>query len=162
MDTTKDSRDFRAVMGRLPTGVTIVACGPAQAPSAMTANSVTSVSLEPPLLLVCVRNASRWLGCLQAQGHFSVNVLNAEQQRISQHYTGRPDTGCGARWDDAGQAPVLEGASAALVCEVSTLHSAGDHTIVIGRVTAMRQSDTPHNALVFLRGRYHELAGVAA
>lgn len=162
METKEDSKGFRAVMGRLPTGVTIVACGPADAPAAMTANSVTSVSLEPPLLLVCVRNASRWLARLQADGHFSVNVLNADQQRISQHYAGKPDIACDARWDDEGRAPVLEGASAALVCEVNTLHSAGDHTIVVGRVTAMRQSSADHNALVFLRGRYHELAGVTA
>ncbi len=162
MDSTLDSHRFRAAMACLPTGVTLVACGTAEAPAAMTANSVTSVSLAPPLLLVCVRNESRWLSPLQRHGRFSVNVLRAGHQATSQYYAGRRDAACQARWALEHGVPVLENASAALVCEVAARHAAGDHTIVVGRVSALRHSDPDGSALVYLRGQYHELGGAAA
>lgn len=162
MDSTLDSRRFRAAMACLPTGVTVVACGTAEAPAAMTANSVTSVSLEPPLLLVCVRNESRWLSPLRRHGRFSVNVLKAGHQAVSQYYAGRGDAGCEAPWALEQGVPVLDNAGAALVCEVVAQHAAGDHTIVVGRVNALRHGDLDARALVYLRGQYHELGGAAA
>ena len=163
MEITLDSRRFRAAMACLPTGVTVVACGTATEPAAMTANSVTSVSLEPPLLLVCVRNESRWLSPLQRHGYFSVNVLKAGHQAVSQHYAGRGNSACQAQWVVEHDVPVLDNAGAALVCEVVAQHAAGDHTIVIGQVVALRDSgpDSGAGALVYLRGQYHELGGVA-
>lgn len=162
MESTFDSQRFRAAMACLPTGVTVVACGTSDEPSAMTANSVTSVSLTPPLLLVCVRNESRWLSPLRLHGRFSVNVLRAGHQAVSQYYAGRRDSACQPNWASEHGVPVLADASAALVCEVVAQHPAGDHTVVIGEVKALRQSAPGGSALVYLRGQYHELAGAAA
>lgn len=162
MDNTLDSQRFRTAMASMPTGVTVVACGTDAEPAAMTANSVTSVSLAPPLLLVCVRNESRWLSPLQRHGRFSVNVLRAGHQAVSQYYAGRRDAACDARWTSEHGVPVLDDAGTALVCEVVAQHPAGDHTIVIGQVQALRQAAPDRSALVYLRGQYHELGGVAA
>lgn len=162
MDNKLDSQQFRTAMACLPTGVTVVACGPCDAPAAMTANSVTSVSLAPPLLLVCVRNESRWLSPLQRHGRFSVNVLRAGHQAVSQYYAGRGDSACQAHWNEERGVPVLDDAGAALVCDVVAQHPAGDHTIVIGEVKALRRSEPQSRALVYLRGQYHELGGAAA
>lgn len=159
MEATARAREFRALMGRLATGVTVVACGEddSGAPCAMTANSVTSVSLDPPLLLVCVRNQSRWLPRLKACGSFSVNVLRADQQDISQHFAGQPSHAPELDWQRLEGIPVIGGAAASFACAVTAMHSAGDHTIVIGQVLAMQDSPAATEALIYLRGQYRSL-----
>lgn len=151
---------YRALMGRLATGVTVVACGAPERPQAMTANSVTSVSLEPPLLLVCVRNRSRWLPRLLEHGRFSVNVLGAGQRDVSRRYAGQCATDDEPDWRSDEGVPVLADASAAFTCRVQATHAAGDHTIVVGLVERMHGAGDA-SALVFLQGRYHPL-GLAA
>jgi flavin reductase (DIM6/NTAB) family NADH-FMN oxidoreductase RutF len=149
-------------MGRLATGVTVVACGDPDAPCAMTANSVTSVSLDPALLLVCVRNQSRWLPQLRACGNFSVNVLRADQQDISQYFAGQPCHTPQLDWQQLEGVPVIGGAAASFACSVAAMHSAGDHTIVIGRVLAMQDSPAATEALIYLRGQYRSLPFAAS
>lgn len=157
MNTRDRSRDFRALMGRFATGVTVVACGDPLSPHAMTANSVTSVSLDPPMLLVCVRNQSRWLPMLQACGHFSVNVLRADQRAISQRFAGLNSDDASPTWTQRLGAPLLTGAAASFACRVDATYPAGDHTIVVGEVVGMEGDDSPPDALIYLKGQYRSL-----
>ena len=151
-------RRFRQSMSRYATGVSVLACGDAAAPAAMTANSLTSVSLEPPLILFCVRNEGRFLSEVRRQPLFSVNVLNADQVAVAQRYAGRISDLPTPRWHELQGVPVLRDAQASLVCRLHDQHLAGDHTIVIGEVIHTLQTDRDDAALVFFGGRYHRLA----
>lgn len=155
---------FRTLMGRFVTGVTIIGVR-AQPPSnpaarddvrAMTANAVTAVSLDPLLLLVCIRNESQFLPAVMQIQAFSVNVLAAGQDDISRHYGGRPQSPCPAQWDwHSGNVPVLAGANAAFACRIHSSHRAGDHTVVYGEVVEMVAADPAAPALIYAAGRYH-------
>ena len=80
---------FRSVMSNLPTGVTVVTVGTPEGPVGMTANAVTSLSLEPPLMLVCFDNTARTLPAVRATGHFGINVLAAGQDDLARLFTHR-------------------------------------------------------------------------
>lgn len=157
VEQTADRR-FRQCMSRYATGVSVLACGDAASPAAMTANSLTSVSLDPPLILFCVRNGGSFLGEVLRQPDFSVNVLNADQMTVSQRYAGRPDGMPAPRWTALHGVPVLDEAEASLVCRLRDHHRAGDHTIVIGEVLHMTHAESTDAALVFFGGRYHRLS----
>jgi flavin reductase (DIM6/NTAB) family NADH-FMN oxidoreductase RutF len=152
-------KQFRSLMGRFVTGVTIVATPSPEGVAAMTANAVTAVSLEPLLLLVCIRNESRLLPTLLGSGGFSVNVLAAGQDAIGLHYGGRALERSPARWTtDASGLPQLHGANACFFCRVDGSHRAGDHTVVYGEVTAMQAAEPVGPALVYAAGRFADLA----
>jgi flavin reductase (DIM6/NTAB) family NADH-FMN oxidoreductase RutF len=122
---------------------------------AMTASSVTSVSLSPLLLLFCVRNESRLLPHLRACGHFSVNVLASHQDTISRYYGGQPALGNPGQWTfSETSAPVLSGANASFICKTESLQAFGDHHVVIGEVFDMVSADPPAPALIYAAGRY--------
>lgn len=149
---------FRSLMSRFVTGVTVVAVPHATSPGGvigMTANAVSAVSLDPLLLLCCVRNQSALLPLLVRGSHFSVNVLSSAQDAVSRYYGGQRDRGDGGQWDfSVGGAPVLEGANASFICEVSTCHEAGDHTVIFGAVRHMKAIEPPAPALVYACGKY--------
>ncbi|MNK53292.1 FMN reductase (NADH) NtaB [compost metagenome] len=156
-ESTTDRR-FRQCMSRYATGVSVLACGDTETPAAMTANSLTSVSLDPPLILFCVRNEGRFLDEVLTHPDFSVNVLSANQIEVSQRYAGRGDGLPTPQWSDLHGVPVLQDSQASLVCRLHEHYLAGDHTIVIGRVLHTVQATDVDAALVFLGGRYHRLA----
>lgn len=146
-------------MSRFVTGVTVIATDAGDTIAAMTANAVTAVSLEPVILLVCVRNESRMRNLILARQRFSVNILAADQGAVSRHYGGRPDSTCPARWTASEDGvPVLEGANASIVCEIDAYHRVGDHTVIYGLVTGMTAGEEAAPALVFAGGRYHDIA----
>lgn len=150
-----DSQAFREVMGSFPTGVTVVATlAPGARPVGLTVNSFTSVSLEPPLVLVCLDHASASHDPLLSSGTFSVNVLARDQEVLARRFASEPSAGRfeGLAWTPHGGAPVLEGAVAWLVCGIEATHAAGDHTIVVGRVTALHRGEG--EALAFHRGAF--------
>ncbi|MDP9607665.1 UNVERIFIED_ORG: flavin reductase (DIM6/NTAB) family NADH-FMN oxidoreductase RutF [Variovorax paradoxus] len=153
-----DARKFRSLMSRFVTGVTVVGVPHSQLPDevvAMTASSVTSVSLSPLLLLFCVRNESRLLPHLQAAGTFSVNVLGSHQDDISRYYGGQTAQGsCGTWIRTAEFAPALAGANASFVCRTQHLQAFGDHHVVIGEVVDMVSADPPSPALIYASGKY--------
>jgi flavin reductase (DIM6/NTAB) family NADH-FMN oxidoreductase RutF len=153
-----DSRRFRSLMSRFVTGVTVIAVPHAEYPDevvAMTASSVTSVSLSPLLLLFCVRNESRLLSHLQAaSGTFSVNVLASHQDAISRHYGGQSADGSAGSWKLAGSVPALVGANATFICRAQHLQAFGDHHVVVGEVTDMVSADPPSPALIYACGKY--------
>ena len=157
MDSRK--QQFRSLMGRFVTGVTVVAVRHGDEVGAMTANAVTAVSLEPLLLLVCFRSQSRLLPALLGTRVFSVNVLSSAQVDVSRHYGGQAMGACPAHWRlDLAGAPVLEGANATFVCRVDSSHCAGDHTVIYGAVDDMLAASPAAPALVYAGGRYHDLA----
>ena len=155
---TADPRKFRDLMGRFVTGVAVIGVPDADrsgAVVAMTASSITSVSLDPLLVLFCIRNESRPLPHLRASGGFSINVLASHQDTISRYYGGQAAQGSEGAWEiSSGRAPALAGANASFICQSQHLQAFGDHHVVIGEVTDMVSSDPPEPALVYAGGKY--------
>lgn len=154
-----DQKRFRQLMGRFVTGVTVIATRSNDQILAMTANAVTAVSLDPLLLLCCVRNESGMLPVLLSEKQFSVNVLAAGQDNVSRYYGGQRNGVSPARWTlHQGSAPVLAGANASFVCDLHTAQQVGDHTVVYGAVRKMEAAAQAFPALVYAAGRYHDIA----
>ena len=158
-----DPVTFRRVAGTFTTGVTVITVerAPGQV-HGMTANSFTSVSLDPLLVLVCVDQDARLLSFLKSQRRFGVSILRAGQQALSEYFAKIVQTpeeharlGIRYRWTSSG-IPLLEATLAELACNVVGEHPAGDHTIFIGEVESMECHDGA--PLLFHRGQYRCLA----
>jgi flavin reductase (DIM6/NTAB) family NADH-FMN oxidoreductase RutF len=170
MDTARQAdlvrqRAFRDAMGLFPTGVTLVtARGPDGEDQAITANSVTSVSLEPLLLLVCVEYASRLHHVVLSAGRFAVSVLGLDGEPISRKLARRGHDTEGAlagvphhRGPHTG-ALLLDEALATFECVTTAAHPGGDHTVLIGGVLAVEMPRPEAEPLVWHRARYTALA----
>jgi flavin reductase (DIM6/NTAB) family NADH-FMN oxidoreductase RutF len=142
-------------MACYPTGVTIVAAVDDEGvPFGLTVNSFTSVSLDPPLVLVCIGHTSSSHDRLVAGRHFAINVLSGGQGAEAGRFATEPSEGRfdEVAWHAGGSgAPILEATTAWLDCEVHEVLEGGDHSIVIGRVLESWVGDAP--ALLFHRGR---------
>ena len=145
---------LRTVMSCFPTGVTVVATRDGGGgPLGLTVNSFTSVSLEPPLVLVCIDRDANSHDPLLAAGGFTVSVLSGPQADIAARFATRPSEGRfeGIDWSPAPSGnPVLSGCTAWLDCSVQEVLTAGDHTIVLAEVVAADWTEEP--ALLFHRG----------
>lgn len=154
-----DARTLRDAMGCFATGVTVVtAFGGDGAPIGLTANSFTSVSLDPPLLLVCVAQSSVSGEAMRAAEHFAVNVLQIGQQPTSNRFAGKGEDRFAATPWHKGEtgAPVLDGSLCTFECAREAVHEAGDHFILVGRV--VRAGFEPHrDPLLYFRGKYRRL-----
>ncbi len=133
---------FRQVMGQFATGVTVVATATDAGLSGLTVNSFTSVSLDPPLVLVCIDLTSHTLSFLRASGHFSVSFLTNTQEALSRCFATssaeRYDRFCHAPYHIAATgSPILDGALAFVDARIIAEYPGGDHAIFIGRVVAM-------------------------
>lgn len=150
-----DTRALRDAFGTFMTGVTVVTTrDTADAPRGFTANSFTSVSLDPPLLLVCIAKASRSLETFTRADGFAVNVLADDQREISLTFA-RPgeDRFAGLGWRPGRTgAPILDGVAAWFDCRRHQVVDAGDHVILIGRVEDFAAAD--RGALGYARGGY--------
>jgi flavin reductase (DIM6/NTAB) family NADH-FMN oxidoreductase RutF len=154
--------EFRRALGGFATGVTVitVARGADQV-HGMTANAFCSVSLEPPLVLVCVDHASDTHPLLLAAPRFGVNVLREDQREVARFFAGAEKNpreaerlGIRYRFTSRGT-PLLDSALAQLDCAVAARHEAGDHTIFVGQVE--EAVATPAAPLLFFAGDYHAL-----
>jgi flavin reductase (DIM6/NTAB) family NADH-FMN oxidoreductase RutF len=153
---------FRRVMGSFATGVTVVTVQrePGKV-HGMTANSFTSVSLDPLLILVCVDQNAQLLSFLKNARRFGVNILRSDQQALSEHFA-KPhpppeeerQLNVQFEWAPSG-IPLLAGSLAQLTCNVAAQYMAGDHTIFIGEVESMREGDG--EPLLYHRRKYREL-----
>ena len=153
-----DRLEYRRLMGNWATGVSLVTATGSEGPFGATANSVTSLSLEPPLLLVCFDLEARTLVAVRESGRFCVNMLSAEQEQISRRFalkTEMAEKFAELAYRDEDGVPVLEQCLAYVVCEVEQELQAGDHVIVIGRPVRGVQDDEKH-PLIFFRGAYWE------
>lgn len=158
---------LRQAMGKFATGVTVVTARADGVEHAMTANSLVSVSLHPPLVLFCVRRGARFRRAVLRSGHWGVSVLGADQEHVSRWCARSERTAS----DQLGGfpvvpgpstgAPLLAGAVATLECRTVSTQEAGDHTIVIGQVLATATSQEPVLPLIFYERGYHTILALA-
>lgn len=145
---------LRRCLGHFATGVAIVSYDAPTGTRGLTVNAFTSVSLDPPLVLVCLDKRSRAIGHVP-QSPFAVNVLHANQRDLARHFAGRPVSDVAPAWQRIDAVPVLTDCLAWLACAPWSHHDAGDHVIVVGRVVAF--GTNPQTPLCFFRGEFIEL-----
>ncbi|WP_439534118.1 flavin reductase family protein [Polymorphobacter sp.] len=151
-------RELRDAFGCFATGVTIVTSQTDEGERiGFTANSFTSVSIDPPLLLVCPANGASALPGLRAAGRFAVNVLDPESQAVADRFAMRGvDRFAGADWQDWDGVPVLASAKAAFACTLHADHDGGDHRIIVGHIRRFGLAPDV-DSLLYLHGRYRRL-----
>jgi flavin reductase (DIM6/NTAB) family NADH-FMN oxidoreductase RutF len=152
----RDAELFREVFGRFPTGVAVVTSATPSGAGGMTANAVCSLSLDPLLVLVCFENRARTLPLVREAGRFGLNVLSSEQEGLAGIFASKLPEGEkleGVSHRIEHDVPLLDGALAWAVCTLADLIAGGDHTIVIGEVTAMGLGEG--DPLLWYSGRYH-------
>ena len=155
-----DLKKFRACLARFASGVTVVTCTAGDGEHCgITANSLSSVSLEPPLILWNIAKVSRSLEAYLAVEHFAVNILTARQIEISQRFAkSEKNLFDGIAHDvSANGVPILPDTLACLECRTTQIHDCGDHHIIIGEVLEYRAGDA--EPLLFFAGDYASLAG---
>ncbi|MDQ0466787.1 flavin reductase (DIM6/NTAB) family NADH-FMN oxidoreductase RutF [Caulobacter ginsengisoli] len=158
-DPTADGRALRDAFGCFTTGVTVVTTlNQAGERVGFTANSFASVSLDPPLALMCIGHDASCLPALEASGFFAINVLHVDQQVLSRQFTAKnadrfegltPEV-----WKTG--APIIPGCMANFDCETHYAFDAGDHRVFVGKVLKVGY-DPGHEPLVFLRGGYRRV-----
>ena len=161
---TVESDSFRQIMGNFATGCTVVTL-PGEEPHGMTANAVSSVSLDPPLCLVCVDHDTTCYERLSGgTDGYAVNILTEDQRDLGEYFANMteleqdPFESRSVRTEETG-APIFEDSIAYLDCTVDAAHEAGDHTIYVGRAEAGKLLDAEADPLLFFRGQWDSLAG---
>jgi len=160
--------DFRRVVGSFATGVTVITTrDPEGRPKGFTANAFTSLSLDPPLVIVCVDKSSETYPALAREDGavFAVNILADHQEELSRRFASKGgDKFGGVEFhEERTGAPILDGVLAHVECEVAQLFDGGDHTIVVGEVQNLgvnpEEADGPTaRPLLFYRGKYNVFA----
>jgi flavin reductase (DIM6/NTAB) family NADH-FMN oxidoreductase RutF len=153
-----DPRTLRDALGCFATGVTVVTCQHEGVPAGLTVNSFTSVSLDPPLLLVCVAKMAASATALTAASDFAINVLQTGQQPASIRFSTRDEDRFGTTPWSCGEAgaPILKDSLCVFECERYAVHDGGDHYILVGQV--MKASfDASLDPLLYFRGKYRRL-----
>jgi flavin reductase (DIM6/NTAB) family NADH-FMN oxidoreductase RutF len=154
-----DPSAFRDVCGRFATGVCAVTSFGADGPSGMTANAVTSLSLEPPLMIVCFDRTARTLGAVEHSRRFGVHFLAHDQERIAALFASKlpePEKFEAVEWSERSGVPAPPGCLAGLACELRDLIVGGDHLIGVGEVVDLWAA--PGEPLLFFRGDYWALS----
>jgi flavin reductase (DIM6/NTAB) family NADH-FMN oxidoreductase RutF len=151
---------FRLVMGHFATGVTVVTTLEGERPHGITVNALSSVSLDPPLVMVALDRGRRITPLVRSHGRFAVNILGEGQQALSDCFAGAPvvpdrESFCGAAWTPGtGGLPLLDGAIAVLECTVTAAVPAGDHDLFVARVDAVTADGPDAMPLLYYRRRY--------
>jgi flavin reductase (DIM6/NTAB) family NADH-FMN oxidoreductase RutF len=153
-----EARSFRDALGRFATGVAFVTAAPDGEPAGLIVNSLTSVSLEPPLVSFCPSRSSLTWSRMRRAGRFGVNILGRKHERFAMRATpAGADRFAGLNWELGPRGvPLLTDALATLECETLAEHPTGDHWIVIGRVDDVRTSPL-NDPLVFFAGAFGAL-----
>lgn len=154
MDSKIDIRSLRDCFGRFATGVTVVSYRSNEGARGVTMNSFTSVSLDPPLVLVSVARTSRSCAVI-GSAPFAVNVLGAGQKDVALHFAGRPQDGIRIAWnddEDVATTPSLADAIAVLQCKPWRQYDGGDHVLIVGEVTSTVTRDG--EPLAFSAGQF--------
>ena len=149
---------FRAALGAYATGVTVVTAIGQNGPSGATANAVTSLSLDPPMMLACLDRGSRTLTSVRAQGRFGVNALAAGQADLARRFAAKDpelEKWAGVEWSERLELPRLDGGLMWVACELRDLIDGGDHLILTGNVIDAESGDG--EPLLFHRGDYRDL-----
>ena len=168
-----DPNMFKKALGRFASGVTVLTVHDSGSDHGMTASAFTSLSLDPPLVLVCIRKGNRCYEMIENAGTFVVNILAQDQDTFSNRFAGGLIDSDGewkawpegqSTFDDLeitrgkhSTAPLLPGCLAHLECGLETVHSGGDHGIFIGRVVAIHVNDETSDPLLYFAGQYGRL-----
>jgi len=153
------SEEFRRVCSRFATGVTVAGVvDPAGAPHGLTVNSFTSVSLSPPLVLICLGHAVTVIDAFRAASHFGISVLGESQRELSERFARKGHDRFGSTPWHAGVtgAPLLDACLAEMECAARHRFTVGDHDLLVGEVVAARVREGA--PLVYYASRYRELA----
>lgn len=159
-DPAAQSLAFRRVMREWVTGVTVLTVRAGDQAHGMTCNSFTSVSVEPPTILVCVRVDSRTHGLVVAAGRFAINLLPASQQGLADRYAGVYGGEAQDRFDDVahrkglGGEPLIDGALGWFECRITASHPGRTHTIFVAEVERSEAGDDDASPLVRFRSAY--------
>ena len=151
--------DFRNALGAFATGITVITTKGIDHPFGMTANAFSSVSLDPPLVLICVISGTYGAETIQRNGVFAVNILGSDHEPISRYFSSKDRPRGAEAFDEIPHtfavtgAPILEGAAGYLDCRVHAMHEAGDHLVFIGEVVALGH-DHEAKPLLFHGGKY--------
>lgn len=151
--------EFKIALGRWASGVTIVTSAAEDQIHGMTVSAFCSVSLDPPLILVCADKASITNQLIQKSGIFAANILSEDQDNLSNRFASKKDEHRrfeGVTWNiGATGAPIISNCSAVLDCRVTANHDGGDHVIYIGHVESIEINEL--NPLVYYQGAYHSI-----
>ncbi len=157
-DPAQDARAFRDALGAYATGVTVVTVPSADGPIGITANSFASVSLDPPLVLWSPAKSSKRFNYFTGAKHFAIHVLDAHQKQLCDGFTKNKSAFDGLDVSmNEHNVPLIEGCLARFECSLHAEHDAGDHTIMIGKVTRAQSRDGM--PLLFQSGRFVSLKG---
>jgi len=150
-----DARAFRQCLAHYATGVTVITTAVDGERAGIAANSFSSLSLDPPLVLWSLGRASRSASAFRRSTHFAVNVLSHAQLPVAEAFSSRStDKFAGFQWlPGEGGLPLLAGSVATLECKVERMLEAGDHVLFIGEVLRFRREDDA-SPLIFVQGRY--------
>ncbi len=151
-----DARAFRDTIALFATGVAIVIAEVEGQVHAMTANAITSLSLDPLLVLFCPGKRARLAQSLVQMQRFTINFLREDQQALSSYFAGgwKDSAPPPFRFVPSDAGPRLQGALATVGCETERVSEAGDHWLVVGRVVLLHRGVAPHRPLLFFRGKY--------
>jgi len=157
--------EFRATLGLFATGVAVMTARAGDLAHGMTANAISSVSLDPLLVLVCVEREAVMRKVVEEVGAFAISVLAADQEHLSRWFADPARPNGTVQFDGVAHhpapvtgAPLLDGAIAWVECTVDASHDAGDHVIFIGRVRSLRRA-ARRDPLLYFASRYRGLAG---
>lgn len=157
-DPTLDQRSFRNALGAYATGVTVVTVPTDDGPVGITANSFASVSLDPPLVLWSPAKSSKRFNDFSGAPHFAIHVLDAHQQEVCNGFTRDKHAFDGLDWHNGDHnVPLIDGCLARFECTAFAEHDAGDHTIIVGRVTQAQVREG--EPLLFQGGRFVSIKG---
>jgi len=157
--TPPDARRFRDTLGLFATGVAVIVAHVDGEVLAMTANAVSSVSLDPMLVMFCPGKNSKLAQRVQRLSGFTINILRQEQEALSTYFAGgwKQPTPPPFRLVPSRGAPRLEGGLASIGCSPWQVIEAGDHWMVIGQVLELHTGIPPHRPLLFHAGRYRHM-----
>ena len=162
-DPSPSPDDFRAAMRHFPGNVSVITVGTGKERSGLVVTSAVSLAAEPPMVIACINRSSSSWPLLGQFGHFGVNSLSSTQKEIAERFSGRggikgADRYANAEWItlETG-APLLRNASVALVCALEDMIDRASHSIIIGRVKAIRVNEG-QGALVYWQGAYHPMS----
>ncbi|QQE79798.1 flavin reductase family protein [Alicyclobacillus sp. SO9] len=159
MTTVLDTKTFRQAMGMFATGVTVMATEADGELHAMTANAFSSLSLDPPLILICLKRGAKMEHLINQGSYFSVSFLSEQQELLSTYFAGGSKDGTvpDFQFQPWSNTVRLQGSICSVACQVHEIVEGGDHVVVFGRVMDI-DMDSQGTPLLFYKGKYQTLA----
>lgn len=150
-----DTREFRNCLGHFATGITVVTCQSGRVKHGITVNSFTSVSLDPPLVLVSIDRRAKSCQLLK-DNNFVVNVLKKNQWSLAMHFAGRPNDSLSIKWEEGRTGPRLADCLAYIECRPWRSYDGGDHVLYLGEVIHFASNEG--DPVLYYRGKFRHLS----